>query len=92
MFRALALCSKTGLLIVRVMERGVRVHNHQIEIGPDASRDVVATIAVRRFLDQLDGDASEPRVRAVVEELGYDYVPVSSGLHPNIAEADSRRK
>jgi hypothetical protein len=64
-----------GFFVVPVEEYGVvRVANGALELGPEASPDAIATIALRKQL--LHDDVhDELEVRALVESFGFAYVP-----------------
>lgn len=80
MYRALSYVRLTGLLIVHNAQiRGIQLNGLVLEVGPDGSRDQVATIGVRRYL-YPSGRSDERHVRQAVESLGYAYVPVASGI------------
>lgn len=82
MWKALGLASRTGLLIVPAPKgRGVSLCESVLEVAPDASRDVVASLSVRRYLYPNGARSDERRVREIVERWGYEYVPLSSGYH-----------
>jgi len=70
------LAREIGLFVIPIEESGVaRLVRGVLEVGPDASPDVIATIACRRQLE-IDGlHATEAAVRELVEAFGFEYVP-----------------
>jgi hypothetical protein len=69
------LAREIGLFVMPIEESGVaRLVRGVLEVGPNASPDVIATIACRRQLE-IDGLRGEAAVRELVEALGFAYVP-----------------
>jgi hypothetical protein len=72
--KARNLARDAGLYVVPVAERGVvRLARGVLEVGPDASPDAIATIALRLQLEH-DNVRDERAVRELVADFGFEYV------------------
>lgn len=79
------------LFVVPVAEYGaVRVVDGVLEVGPSASPDAIATVALRRQL-AMAGEKDEAAVRELVEGFGYRYVPERVRLLRDLASGVAYR-
>lgn len=84
-----AIARLADLTLVPASERGlVRQRGPWLEVGPDASDDLIVSVACRRIARKQHAESSEETVRELVEEHGYIYVAPAG---PRIADARSDR-